>query len=69
MDNEKRPTTLHDVARRAGVSIATVSKFINRQQRFSASVEARVLEAVEALSYRRNHAAHSMVTGRTGTSR
>lgn len=67
MTNDKRPTTLHDVARRAGVSIATVSKFINRQQRFSAGVEARVLEAVEALDYRRNHAAHSMVTGRTGT--
>jgi LacI family transcriptional regulator len=67
MTEPKRPTTLHDVARRAGVSIATVSKFINRQQRFSAGVEARVLEAVEALDYRRNHAAHSMVTGRTGT--
>jgi len=67
MNTDKRPTTLHDVARRAGVSIATVSKFINRQQRFSAGVEARVLEAVEALAYRRNHAAHSMVTGRTGT--
>src|SRR5947207_5997288 len=67
MTTDKRPTTLHDVARRAGVSIATVSKFINRQQRFSAGVEARVLEAVETLAYRRNHAAHSMVTGRTGT--
>ncbi|WP_280156255.1 LacI family DNA-binding transcriptional regulator [Piscinibacter sp. XHJ-5] len=67
MSNDKRPTTLHDVAARAGVSIATVSKFINRQQRFSAGVEARVLEAVEALAYRRNPAAHSMVTGRTGT--
>jgi LacI family transcriptional regulator len=67
MPTDKRPTTLHDVARRAGVSIATVSKFINRQRRFSAGVEARVLEAVEALDYRRNAAAHSMVTGRTGT--
>jgi len=67
MDVEKRPTTLHDVARRAGVSIATVSKFINRQQRFSPGVEARVREAVEALAYRRNAAAYSMVTGRTGT--
>ncbi|HEX6707257.1 MAG TPA: LacI family DNA-binding transcriptional regulator [Albitalea sp.] len=67
MSSDKRPTTLHDVARRAGVSIATVSKLINRQQRFSAGVEARVLEAVEALSYRQNHAARSMVTGRTST--
>jgi LacI family transcriptional regulator len=66
VSSDKRPTTLHDVAARAGVSIATVSKFINRQQRFSAGVEARVLEAVEALAYRRNPAAHSMVTGRTG---
>jgi LacI family transcriptional regulator len=66
MSSDKRPTTLHDVAARAGVSIATVSKFINRQQRFSADVEARVSEAVETLAYRRNSAAHSMVTGRTG---
>ena len=67
MSNDKRPTTLHDVARRAGVSIATVSKFINRQQRFTAGVEARVLEAVQALAYRQNPAARSMVTGRTST--
>lgn len=66
MSSDKRPTTLHDVAARAGVSIATVSKFINRQQRFSAGVEARVSEAVEALAYRRNPAAHSMAAGRTG---
>ncbi|HEV7915579.1 MAG TPA: LacI family DNA-binding transcriptional regulator [Albitalea sp.] len=67
MSTDKRPTTLRDVARRAGVSIATVSKFINRQQRFTAGVEARVQEAVQALAYRQNHAARSMATGRTST--
>lgn len=67
MSTDKRPTTLHDVARRAGVSIATVSKLLNQQQRFTPKVEERVLEAVQALSYRLNHAARSMVTGRTGT--
>lgn len=67
MSNDTRPTTLHDVARRAGVSIATVSKLLNQQQRFTPEVEARVLEAVQALSYRQNHAARSMVTGRTST--
>ncbi|GAA5164226.1 LacI family DNA-binding transcriptional regulator [Viridibacterium curvum] len=63
----KRPPTIKDVAAAAGVSIATVSKFINGQQRFSPGVEARVTETIATLGYRLNQQARSMVTGRTRT--
>ena len=63
----KRPATIKDVAAAAGVSIATVSKFINGQQRFSAPVEARLKEVIARLGYRLNHQARSMVTGKTRT--
>jgi LacI family transcriptional regulator len=63
----KRPATIKDVASAAGVSIATVSKFINGQQRFSAPVEARLTEVIAALGYRLNQQARSMVTGKTRT--
>lgn len=62
----KRQTTIRDVAAAAGVSITTVSRFTNGQQRFSADVEEKIREAIASLSYRQNPAARSMVTGQTG---
>jgi DNA-binding LacI/PurR family transcriptional regulator len=61
----KRPPTIREVAAAAGVSIATVSKFINGQQRFSPEVEERLRQAIATLGYRLNPQARSMVTGRT----
>lgn len=61
-----KAATITDVALRAGVSIATVSKFVNRQQRFSPDVEERIRTAVAALGYRGNPAARSIATGVTG---
>ncbi|MDQ8020315.1 MAG: LacI family DNA-binding transcriptional regulator [Moraxellaceae bacterium] len=61
----KKPSTIRDVAAAAGVSTATVSKFINGQQRFSAEVEARMKTVIEQLGYRQNPLARSMVTGQT----
>lgn len=61
----KRPPTIRDVASAAGVSIATVSKFINGQQRFSPEVEQRLRETIATLGYRLNQQARSMVTGET----
>lgn len=55
-----------EVVAAAGVSIATVSRIINRQQRFSAGVEASVHAAIKQLGYQQNPAARSMVTGQTG---
>ena len=49
----KTPTvTIRDVARRAGVSIATVSYVLNRSASVSEATRARVLEAVAELGYR-----------------
>lgn len=66
MPTTRRPT-IRDVASAAGVSITTVSRFTNGQQRFSAEVETRIKEAIDKLAYHQNPAARSIVTGQTGT--
>lgn len=64
---KRQAPTLYDVAREAGVSIATVSKFLNGAQRFSLPVETTINKVVARLGYRSNEAARSMVTGETKT--
>lgn len=59
--------TIRDVAALAGVSVATVSKYVNGTQRFTPAVEARLKDAIELLGYRSNPLARSMITGRTRT--
>lgn len=49
-----KPASIYDVAHRAGVSIKTVSRVVNRQSNVSDATRARVMEAVKALSYRPN---------------
>lgn len=61
----KRPPTIRDVAAAAGVSTATVSKFLNGLQRFTPQVEERLTEVIARLGYRANQQARSMVTGQT----
>ncbi|KAF7599727.1 MAG: LacI family transcriptional regulator [Candidatus Dactylopiibacterium carminicum] len=61
----KRPPTIRDVAAAAGVSTATVSKYLNGLQRFTPEVEKRLAEAIASLGYRLNPQARSMVTGQT----
>lgn len=69
MDMERRRVTSHDVARRAGVSRATVSMVLNRSDAvvISAETRQRVLEAAAALGYRPNSAARMLVRGDTET--
>lgn len=62
-----RPPSLADVARLAGVSYQTVSRVVNDQPKVGRSTRARVLEVMEQVGYRRNLAARSLVTGRSGT--
>jgi DNA-binding LacI/PurR family transcriptional regulator len=57
--------TLHDVARRAGVSIKTVSQVVNGRARVSASTRQRVLAVIDELGYRPNLSARSLRSGRT----
>ena len=62
---KKTVPTIRDVAAAAGVSTATVSKFVNGAQRFSPQVEATVRQVIADLGYRSNPLAQSMITGRT----
>jgi LacI family transcriptional regulator len=58
-----RPT-IYDVAERAGVSIATVSRVLNGSPKATAATRETVLRAVRELGYRPNAAARSLA-GRT----
>lgn len=62
-----RRHTLRDIAKRAGVSVSTVSRVLNDQRGISPATRKRVLEAVQALGYSPNAAARSLITRRTGT--
>jgi DNA-binding LacI/PurR family transcriptional regulator len=54
-----------DVARRAGVSHQTVSRVLNGHANVRATTRARVLAAIEELSYRPNSTARALVTRRS----
>ena len=57
--------TLDDVARLAGVSPATVSRVLNRNESVGAAYRTKVLEAIEASGYRPNRLARSLRKQRT----
>ena len=62
-----KKATIHEVARRAGVSIGTVSLALNGSTRCSPVTARRVREAAEALNYLPNHAARSLRSQSTET--
>jgi DNA-binding LacI/PurR family transcriptional regulator len=64
MVTRERPT-LEAVARRAGVSRATVSRVVNGSATVAKSIREAVNEAVRELGYVPNQAARSLVTQRT----
>lgn len=53
-------TSMQDVARRAGVSSATVSRVLGNKPNVSEEMRQRVLRAVEELGYRPNRVARSL---------
>ncbi|WP_428965224.1 LacI family DNA-binding transcriptional regulator [Micromonospora fluostatini] len=59
--------TLTDVARLAGVSVATASKAINARGEVAAATRQRVLDAAAELSFRPNVLARGLISGRTRT--
>ncbi|GAA4174229.1 LacI family DNA-binding transcriptional regulator [Gryllotalpicola koreensis] len=67
-DTRRPPATLHDVAREAGVSLATASRTLNGSTRkVNDEYRARVLTAAEALGYVPNLQAQAVARGRTTT--
>ncbi|MDN3497016.1 LacI family DNA-binding transcriptional regulator [Planococcus sp. APC 4015] len=61
-----RRTTIHDVARAAGVSVATVSKAVNGRYGVAGDTASRVMAAAEELGYESSLVASSMRSRRTG---
>ena len=57
--------TINHVAEKAGVSIKTVSRVLNREPNVAESTRQRVNEAVEALNYRPNVSARSLAGARS----
>jgi LacI family transcriptional regulator len=56
-----------DVARRAGVSVGTVSNVLNRPESVAPGTRERVQAAIEALGFIRNEAARQLRAGRSRT--
>lgn len=66
-DQKPKVATLEDVARDAGVSLATASKALNGRDRVSDATRSRVEDTARALSYVRNPMAKGLSEGRSGT--
>lgn len=59
--------TIKDVARRAGVSVATVSRVLNKSGPVSPEAAQRILEAADVLHYVPHGGARSLITSKTST--
>lgn len=58
----KRPVTIKDVAKQAGVSISTVSRVINNSKPVTDEVKQKVLKVIKKTGYIPNPLARSLVT-------
>ncbi|MBN1409924.1 MAG: LacI family DNA-binding transcriptional regulator [Spirochaetales bacterium] len=59
--------TIHDVAKKAGVSHTTVSWVIHDDPRITQETKAKVWAAIKELNYHPNYLARSLVSGKTET--
>ena len=62
----KRKSNLRDVAARAGVSVATVSRVLNAPDKVAFATRSRVEEAISALKFVPSAAARAINRGRSG---
>lgn len=67
MNSKPTSTTIRDVARRAGVSVATVSRFVNQTAVVSPEVSVRLAQVMAELKYVPRAAARNLATHRTNT--
>src|SRR5688500_214917 len=65
MNGKRGVPTLSQVAARAGVSTATVSKVLSNTPYFTEETRQKVMHAVEELGYMPNLAARALSKGRT----
>ncbi len=59
-------STIKDVAKKANVSIATVSYVINKSKPISDETKSRVFKAIKSLNYHPSKSAVNLVSGKTG---
>lgn len=64
---KKATVTIYDVAREAGVSLATVSRVINGSSVVRPKTRERVLEAIQRLDFKPNQIARGLATSKTTT--
>jgi LacI family transcriptional regulator len=63
-DNELRRATVHDVAREAGVSLATVDRVLNARPGVRPATAEKVADAIKALDFRRDLSASLLARAR-----
>lgn len=61
------PVTIYDVAREAGVSMATVSRVVNGNPNVKPTTRKKVMAAIERLGYRPNAVARGLASKKTTT--
>lgn len=62
-----KSVTIYDVAREAGVSMATVSRVVNGNPNVKPTTRKKVIEAIKRLGYRPNAVARGLASKRTTT--
>lgn len=62
---EKKPVTIEDIAREAGVSPSTVSRVLNQSKPVNPQTAAAVRDAIERLRFRPNTAAQGLARGKS----
>ncbi len=60
----KKQVTIHDIARKLGLSASTVSRALNHNRRISKKTTELVWKTAEAMNYRHNAIASSLRTGK-----
>ena len=64
---EKQTVTIYDVAREAGVSMATVSRVVNGNPNVKPSTRKKVFAVIDELNYRPNAVARGLASKKTTT--
>jgi len=63
---QPRPPTIHDIAREAGVSAATISRVLNRRPGVAPDTRERILRVIRDRGFSMNRTAQALSGGRTG---